>query len=214
MQSRKRRQGFTLIEILLVVVIIGIMLAVIVPRAWRANVDSKYGLVRQAATEAASFGNKWAEQELMSQDDDSTASLNTYYNYLCDGPGGGVAWLAHTYASEGWKTASSITGRTVSGTTNSPPKAIPMNLVPPEKVIKNPFSGTSVFAPNNDPMTNGGAIPGALCSSFAADGIYNYYAIVFQGTDNTGSGATDMHAGMAALDLEGLRNGVFMGRLR
>jgi len=47
MKKRINQKGFTLIELLLVVVIIGILLSVIVPRAWRANIDAKYGLVRQ-----------------------------------------------------------------------------------------------------------------------------------------------------------------------
>ena len=59
MTKLTKQKGFTLIEILLVVVIIGLMLAVIVPRAWRANIDSKYGLVRQNCSELASFGSQW-----------------------------------------------------------------------------------------------------------------------------------------------------------
>ena len=55
MPKFKDNRGFTLIEILLVVVIIGLMLAVIVPRAWRANIDAKYGLVRQNCSELATF---------------------------------------------------------------------------------------------------------------------------------------------------------------
>ena len=69
MRTFKTREGFTLIEILLVVVIIGIMLAVIVPRAWRANTDAKYNILRQHATEIGSYGIQWCEDQLRSQDD-------------------------------------------------------------------------------------------------------------------------------------------------
>ncbi len=85
MKFHKRNRGFTLIEILLVVVIIGIMLAVIVPRAWRANVDSKYNLVRQVGSELASFAMEWAEKQIEAQTDQSTSTLNSYLVALTGG---------------------------------------------------------------------------------------------------------------------------------
>jgi prepilin-type N-terminal cleavage/methylation domain-containing protein len=60
MKKRSGSRGFTLVEILLVIVIIALILAVVIPRAWRAHVDSRFSLVRQAATELAAFGNQWA----------------------------------------------------------------------------------------------------------------------------------------------------------
>ena len=83
MDIHSKRRGFTLIEILLVIVIIGLMLAVIVPRAWRANVDTKYSLIRQNCAELASFGMQWAEKQLTVQDEvNSTAGLDTYLSTL------------------------------------------------------------------------------------------------------------------------------------
>ena len=86
--KRRNNKGFTLIEILLVVVIIGIMLAVIVPRAWRANIDTKYGLVRQNCSELASFGMLWAENQIEGSDPASEAMMNDYLVSLCDDDNG------------------------------------------------------------------------------------------------------------------------------
>ena len=71
MRKFERARGFTLVEILLTSVIIGVLLAIIVPRAWRANVDTKYQLVRQAGTELAGYAQQWAHEELLNQDRDS-----------------------------------------------------------------------------------------------------------------------------------------------
>ena len=212
------RKGFTLIEILLVVVIMGIMLAVIVPRAWRANVDAKYSIVRQNASEAAKYGLQWAEDELMAQNDaDSTARLVNYLAYLCDSATGGVgtsaSWLARTYGAEGWQTASAVTGRVMGATANAPVSGPAEAIFPKDKAIRNPFNGLYIFDSGNDPTAN--AVPGTLASGFIGetDGWY-YFALTFQGTENTGITTADMHGNMDATSLAGLRNGVFMARAK
>lgn len=57
----RKQAGFTFIEILLVVMIIGILLAVILPRAQRAQIDAKYSIVRQHATELSSYVSLWTQ---------------------------------------------------------------------------------------------------------------------------------------------------------
>ena len=79
MRKHRGRKGFSLIEILLVAIVIGISLALIIPRAWRATVDSKYNLVRQTASELASATTAWAENQLKSQ---ATATLDQYFDSL------------------------------------------------------------------------------------------------------------------------------------
>ena len=227
MEKHRSRPGFTLIEILLVVVIIGVMLVVIVPRAWRANVDAKYNLVRQAGNELAAYGQQWAEQQLQSQQSGSVGMLNWYLASLC-------GWTSGTYnvlqwvpsSSVNWSGANvSVRGRNASNW-NPGSASLPSNgvgdIVPPEKMPRNPFNGATYFMSTNNPAVELHAIPGAMASGVVSENTgnqwesYNYYALVFQGTDNDGYSLTasgSFHAGQGP-GMEGLRNGIFMARTR
>ena len=229
MKRKNFEKGFTLIELLLVVVIIGLMLSVIVPRAWRANIDAKYGLVRQNCAELASFGQEWAENQLLAQNEStSTATVDSYLATLANENPWGIAgylwvpsfdWVANQSTSN-WNltgTPIAITGRNMGADEDVPPETSVEGIIPPEKVIRNPFNEVNVFQISNHPTSN--VVTGAIACGTIAEGsgvdIWHYYGFLFQGTDSTTiiNADTSFFAGQA-VTLAGLRNGIFFARLR
>jgi prepilin-type N-terminal cleavage/methylation domain-containing protein len=237
---KRNERGFTLIELLLVVVIIGLMLAVIVPRAWRANVDAKYGLVRQNCSELASFAQQWAEGQILAQNESaSTATVSRYLNTLAGNSAATYAAAQNWVGNNNTRTSNwtsynggttsggriAVPGRVQSGVTgDAAPEASVEETIPPEKVIVNPFNGVNVFRSPNDPTGTNIPIPGAIACATAVEPVsisggtinWQYYALLFQGTDSTSVDLTNnnsFYAGMGTSDIAHLRNGIFMARL-
>ncbi len=235
-------KGFTLIELLLVVGIIGVLLAVIIPKAIRANINAKYGIVEKNASELKSYAVQWAEKSIRAQDEaNSVATLADYYASLAgaDGvdAGAGQQWIATTDSENNWNLGTpadanvnnfiDIVGRaqiTDGGIEGPPypPEDTVEHIIPPEKNITNPFNGSSIFRSPNDPATQNKPVTGALALGFAEEpedsGSYYYFAFAYQGTDSTqydfGDDVTNFHAGMGLLSIPALRNGVLFARIR
>ncbi|SDU49817.1 pilus assembly FimT family protein [Desulfobacula phenolica] len=205
--KQNSQTGFTLIEVMVVVFIVGLILAMVLPRAMRASVDTKYQLVRQGATEIAAWANEWARREITLQPETAVSTLNDYMQTL--GDSGSVDWIAASDNTSNWQgTPEKIPTR--GSAPNDVPSTTVKDIMPQDKVIKNPFNGLYMFSGNNLPSgTN--IFPGALGCAYVADGVYNYYALIFQGTDATS--VTDFYANMGT-SLEGLRSGVYINRLR
>jgi prepilin-type N-terminal cleavage/methylation domain-containing protein len=227
MKLLRKEKGFTLIELLLVVVIIGLMLAVIVPRAWRANIDTKYGLVRQNCAELASFGQEWAETQINAQPDTLNCPLIAYYFTLAGSTGGASTaqtWVANTAFN--WtgsfpaKALAPVIPGGWGGYASRPtaPECSVSNTVPPEKIPRNPFNGANYFVSANNPTAAGAVIPGAIACAvnFEAGTGWHYFAFLYQGTDSTttGTGLTTSYYAGQDITLAGLRNGVFFARTR
>jgi len=213
---------------LLVVVIIGLMLAVIVPRAWRANIDTKYGLVRQNCAELASFGQEWAETQINAQPDTVDCPMIAYLMTLAgSAAGASVAqtWIANTannWTGALWpaKGLAPVTPGGWGGYDSRPtaPECVVANTIPPEKLPRNPFNGATYFVSANLPSGTT-VIPGAIaCAVHNETGTsWHYYAFLYQGTDSTTGGTavnTSYYAGQDPTSVAGLRNGVFFARVR
>ena len=248
MKIRKKllgNKGFTLIELLLVVGIIGVLLAIIIPKAIRANIDAKYGIVAKNAAELKSFAVQWAEKSIRAQDEQtSVATLADYYSSLTGQTAGAVAaaqgrqWIAITGVANNWNMGTPVVrgnvgnllpifGRaqvTAGGLVGPPtiPEDTVEDLIPPEKAIKNPFNGASIFRSPNDPVTQGTPVTGALALGFMQEpvdaGGFFYFAFAYQGTDNTSAVLTDdinsFHAGSGLNTLPALKNGELFARIR
>lgn len=204
--QKKRSRGFTIIELLLVITIIGVILAVVVPRAWRAGIEAKYSIVAQSATELGSWGMTWAEKNLESQSPTDYCNLQDY-----------VVTLGTFVGRENWTQASyPLTTPWPCHSSASLTFSV-ADIMPPEKQPRNPFNGLSYF----DPLNNGNTIqPGVLYLGLATEGtfpnrVFHYY-FVYSGTEATTN--TSWHAGMGSglnpLPIENLRNGIFMARLQ
>ena len=240
MSLLREKDGFTLIEILLVVLIIGVLLAVIVPRAWRARIDAKYGLVRQNCSELAAFSNQWVEKAINAQDENTSTATNAdYYASLAGdnqkkatGPNTGT-WIASggttNWNSQVGATRIKIVGRFMDNqATDTAPEDTVQDITPPDKIPRNPFNGINVYAKPNDPtaLTPPSPITGAIAvggmremkaPTATSDPGWAYYAFCFQGTDSTETLLTDpkaFHGGQELDTIEGLRNGIFLGRAR
>jgi prepilin-type N-terminal cleavage/methylation domain-containing protein len=213
MMPFRNKNGFTLVEILLVIIIAGSILAVVVPMAYRAWVNAKYQVLRQNCVELARWANEWAQRELDNQPDTAASNLEDYMATLAGS--GAVVWVGQSAGANNWQAGTALVqDRGGTGVDLAPGTSV-SSIMPKDKQLINPFNGLSMFSSGNVP---GAArpVPGATGCAYASDTdtsgtVYHYFALIFQGTDATSG--SDFYAGQGT-SLAGLRNGVFIGRLK
>jgi prepilin-type N-terminal cleavage/methylation domain-containing protein len=207
---KRKNAGFTLLEITLVIVVMGILAAVIVPRAMRAREDAKFSLVRQAGAELAQWGATWAERALLvGATSSSDHVLGDYVESLFSVSSG---TRSETTCWTGDGTNTNWTGGpkdvNVNGTPITPPNTV-SGLVP-DPVMKNPFNGASYFDPANSNGQSEGQLK--LCKSLVSGttSTYEYYFLFtgfsppnWYGTSTTNEDSSDARV-----------NSIFMGKFR
>ena len=198
--------GFSLLEFLLVLALIGFLLAVILPRFQRATVASRFAEVRHQATEIASFINQWTEVQVRAQLADTSF---THKDFLMER----ISRTNNNFRSEPLH-------RHYTGNDNF--NGVEM-LISPDDIPRNPFNQVSFFNPaNDDPKRAPSPNPGLLyMTSFRetkrpgnGDRGLRFFYLIFTGTDidSRNSQLGTWYGGMDDELEPDIRRGVFVNR--
>lgn len=225
------------LEFYLLGIIIAIVIAVVGPIFWKVTHTVSYTLIRQGCSELAGFTMQWVEKEIQAQDEEkSTATVKDYFASLAGAPKapntGALPgqWVACQSGNTNWnlgkngttaeRSTTAITGRYKNGVADQAPEFCVEDIIPPDKVICNPYNDVSVFRAPNDPVAQGQAVLGAIAfgGALEAEGSWVYYAFAFQGNFNTtinlAGDDTTFNNGMGLDTIPKLRNGILVGRFR
>lgn len=205
-RSFSTKGGFSLIELLLVVLIIGLLLAFIIPKLITLRIEARHEMVRQSCSELSGTVQQWVQKSMMAQDDQrSIATLADYVSSLAnrEPPDRFTSpvertgqWIGTIQRPNNWNNNHidhdmgnqrvSIPGRWIGKKRNVPPESVVEDIIPGEKVMVNPFTAKNIFRSDNDPIYNKLAVPGAIafCSVISPDHTLSF-GLCFQGQDST-----------------------------
>lgn len=235
---RPQSKGFSLMELLLVVLIMGLMLAFILPKLITLRIEARYEIVRQSCTELSGSLQQWLQRSMLAQDDHrSTASIADYVATLANreppdlftppAPLSGQ-WIGTSRRPNNWNNNNirhdlaeqrvSVPGRWIAKKRDTPPEMVVEEMVAGDKEIKNPFTGKNIFRTNNDPLRGKIPIPGAIAfTSVLGSGTTLSYGFCFQGKDSTTlewNKTTTFHGRQDLLSLQGISHCVTFAQYR
>jgi len=194
--TRFNKRGFSLFELMLVIAIIGILLAMILPQAQRAQYEAKASIVRQNASEAGSYLVAWAQKQAHAMPDKNALTIE---NFLIGN--------AQNINLDPLKLGpvNHYTGNSAFDGVES--------LIHKDTPIRNPFNQVSIFDRLNDDRNIPGKQPGLLFliaepvekKDPAGNSSKNLY-FIYTGTDDKWYGSIDTSSE------EGIRRGIFVAR--
>lgn len=206
-ENQSLKRGFTLLELLLMVTIVGVLFTVIVPKLIHFRIDAQHEIVRQSCRELTASVQGWLHRMLTAQNDhSSTATMADYVATLAhrlppDDPFSSPQessgqWLGTIQRPNNWNVNNlqryqgtqrvAIYGRTIGGKRNTPPESVVENDIPKDRGIVNPFNQENIFRSANDPLLLGQPVPGAIAfASVLAQNGTLLYGFCFQGYGST-----------------------------
>jgi len=195
-------RGLTILEFLIVVVIFGVVLSVVLPRALRATQEAKFGQVRQYGSEIASYISQWVEIQVSAQNENSSYTLR---DFLIEDI---------TEANAGINSRALVNKYTGDDDFNG----VEM-LVAPFKVQKNPFNGVSYFNEVNDDRAYvPSRKPGLLYLVSDIDpsqgaNYYRYFYFIYTGLTGKQYGKNaNWYGQMDDRGPDAMRRGIFVAR--
>ena len=190
--------AFTLVELLLVVTIMGIMIALIIPRAGRAKLDSQFSLIRHNCNEISLKIVTYAEELAGIQRPNTSFTIKDILYSDITGDD------ATVFTSK----------KLVDKYTGNPDFDVVENQFSSENGLKNPFNGTSHFSYiNNDisiPSRKTGLVYFIAGKSPGASDYLEFYLLI---TDLVGDGKAGEWYGNMDMTPESMRRGVFVAKL-
>ena len=190
--------GFTLVELLLVVTIIGIIIALILPRAGRAKKDSQFSIIRQNCNEISMKIITYAEDLARIQNPKTSYTIkDILYSDI-----------------RGDDETSIKSKKLVDKYTGNSDFNVVEKLFSPENGLRNPFNGTNHFSyVNNDisvPSRKAGLIYFIAGKNPASRDYLDFYLLI---TDIVGEGKAGEWHGSMDMTPETMRHGVFVAKL-
>ena len=190
--------AFTLVELLLVVTIMGVIIALIIPRAGRAKIDSQFSLIRQNCNEISMKIVTYAEELAGVQRSNTSFTIKD------------ILYSDITGDEETVFTSKKL----VDKYTGDPDFDVIEKQFSPENGLKNPFNGTSYFSNiNNDisiPSRKTGLVYFIAGKSPRAKDYLEFYLLI---TDVVGDGKAGEWYGNMDMTPETMRYGVFVAKL-
>jgi len=204
--NSKLSKGFSLMELLLVVLVISLLLAFLIPKLIALHIEARHEIVRQNCSELSGAVQQWVQKSMQAQDDQrSIATVSDYVGTLADRePSNRFSppeertgqWIGTEQRPNNWNKnlidpgksdqRVEIPHRWIGRKRNAPPESVVEDIIPGENVIKNPFNSKNIFRSDNDPLFAKIVVPGAIafCSVIGEDRLISY-GFCFQGQDST-----------------------------